>query len=601
MIKSVDEKFKDASPESTLAKIKDILQRNGLSVTEHWGVHSVSNCYALRITIDGTSLGSNGKGVTEALARASAYAELMERLQANQLGYGPRRMMPDSKKMNKKELMESCDDFLERTAAIIQEFYNTTLTPQQLAQFCYDYEAGDELTLSIPFYNATDDKITWLPNRLIGPLYHTTGLCAGNSPEEAIVQGFSEIIERWCQRNFMCKALVPPTIPDDYLKTYPLAWETICQIRENGYTVLIKDCSMGCGYPVIATVVIDKNAHTYHAHLGASPVFEIALERSLTETFQGREIKSVAKTSLTDSIKSNATLYSKSFRHGEGIFPTAFFTENSSFPFVPFPNRGGCSNRELLKYVMDFLREKGMKLYVRDISCLGFHSYKLIVPDMCSSDFNFLLNPVSVPWLTGDTVSVRNNPQNATQDQLYELQMLNLFLLNNRADNGEPTASVMANLPLTNDPKMDRVAGSVLCGYVEWMCGNQRAARQHAQRVGFYAIPGISDFFSCWLHADSRIRNGEAPKTVLEELAIFYQPDTITQVKETLRAQDNPFTPYLSRCTPYLQDCDSCIYNPYCCARTNRSVTLKINDAVLAFDHEKAFADLKAVFSNAQQ
>ena len=150
MIKSVDEKFKDASPEATLAKIKDILQKNGLSVTEHWCAHSVSNCYALRITIDGTSFGSNGKGVTEALARASAYAELMERLQANQIGYGARRKMPDSKMMAQKELLESSDDFFERIAAAIKEFYNATLTPQQLAQFCYDYEAGGELTFSIP-------------------------------------------------------------------------------------------------------------------------------------------------------------------------------------------------------------------------------------------------------------------------------------------------------------------------------------------------------------------------------------------------------------------------------------------------------------------
>lgn len=601
MIKSVDEKFKDASPEATLAKIKDILQKNGLSVTEHWCAHSVSNCYALRITIDGTTFGSNGKGVTEALARASAYAELMERLQANQIGYGARRKMPDSKMMAQKELLESSDDFFERIAAAIKEFYNATLTPQQLAQFCYDYEAGGELTMAVPYYSVTEDKTTWLPNRLVGPLYHTTGLCAGNSPEEAIVQGFSEIVERWCQQCFMLKDLVPPTIPDDYLKSYPLAWETICQIREKGYTVLIKDCSMGWGYPVIATVVIDKNAHTYHAHLGASPVFEIALERSLTETFQGREINSVAQTSLSDSIKSNAVLYSKSFRQGECIFSTAFFTENSSFPFIPFPNRSGCSNRELLKYVMDFLREKGMKFYVRDISCLGFHSYKLIVPDMCSSNFNFLLSPLSVPRLTGDTVSVKNAPQNATPDQLYELQMLNLYMLNNHVDGGEPTASVIAGVPLSNEPKIDRVVGSILCGYVEWMCGNLSAARQYVQRIGVYKVPGISDFFSCWYRADNRIRHGESPKTVLEELAIFYQPETITQVTEIIQAQANPFTPYMNRCTPDLKDCDSCIYNRYCCAKANRSVTVKINDATLAFDNEKAFAALKAVFSAAEQ
>lgn len=73
----IDEKFKDESPKVTYEKIERILKENGISVTEHWNQSGVNHCHSLRVTIDGTNAGSNGKGLTRDLARASAYAELM--------------------------------------------------------------------------------------------------------------------------------------------------------------------------------------------------------------------------------------------------------------------------------------------------------------------------------------------------------------------------------------------------------------------------------------------------------------------------------------------------------------------------------------------
>lgn len=140
----------------------------------------------------------------------------------------------------------------------------------------------------MPFYSVTEDKLVYVPKQLLMPLFSSTGNCAGNTAQEAIVQGISEIVERWFQRHFLCLDIVPPTIPEDYLRQFSRAYNTITDIRSKGYDVIVKDCSMGSGYPVIATAVIDKRKHTYHVHLGASPIFEIALGRSLTETFQGR-------------------------------------------------------------------------------------------------------------------------------------------------------------------------------------------------------------------------------------------------------------------------------------------------------------------------
>lgn len=109
----VDEKFKDASPVDTVNRIKGILAAQNLSVTEDWFDSNVNNCYSLRVTIDGTKFGTNGKGVTKELANASAHAELMERLQSGLTGRHD-LTFPDEKWMNSQELVVNCADFFTR-------------------------------------------------------------------------------------------------------------------------------------------------------------------------------------------------------------------------------------------------------------------------------------------------------------------------------------------------------------------------------------------------------------------------------------------------------------------------------------------------------
>ena len=104
-MKSIDERFKDASPVETVNNIIRMFNDAGLSVTEVWKDSGLSNCYSLRATIDGTELGTNGKGITRELARASAYAELIERFQSGHLGIGDIEYS-DEKKFTKEELLQ---------------------------------------------------------------------------------------------------------------------------------------------------------------------------------------------------------------------------------------------------------------------------------------------------------------------------------------------------------------------------------------------------------------------------------------------------------------------------------------------------------------
>ena len=140
MGKNVDEKFKDASPVDTVERIKKILSDNGFSVTERWSEPCVSNCYALHLDLDGTSFGTNGKGVTEELARASAYAEMMERVQSGMMGVGARVEFGDTQLMDVETLKEKSGDWFDKVSKIIKDFDGVDIPGEKIIQAAFDYD-----------------------------------------------------------------------------------------------------------------------------------------------------------------------------------------------------------------------------------------------------------------------------------------------------------------------------------------------------------------------------------------------------------------------------------------------------------------------------
>lgn len=74
---------KECKPQLTIEKIKKILKQNNIKVKEYKFKNINKELYSIRIEIKGFyNLGTNGKGISKDSAKASAYAELMERLQS---------------------------------------------------------------------------------------------------------------------------------------------------------------------------------------------------------------------------------------------------------------------------------------------------------------------------------------------------------------------------------------------------------------------------------------------------------------------------------------------------------------------------------------
>lgn len=78
--KFLDNNCKDVELINTIDKIKKILDQNGIDVDEKT-VENVRGVFSTRLNLSEIGLGTNGKGTSIEMSRASAYGELMERLQ----------------------------------------------------------------------------------------------------------------------------------------------------------------------------------------------------------------------------------------------------------------------------------------------------------------------------------------------------------------------------------------------------------------------------------------------------------------------------------------------------------------------------------------
>ena len=76
---------KDKNPKETVKYIKQILKKINILTEETPIIVNPAGTYSLRLVAKGTQIGTNGKGTSRDLAKASAYAEFLERFQNNYL------------------------------------------------------------------------------------------------------------------------------------------------------------------------------------------------------------------------------------------------------------------------------------------------------------------------------------------------------------------------------------------------------------------------------------------------------------------------------------------------------------------------------------
>lgn len=390
--------YKETTPDKTIELLLSILAKHNIEVEENWIERSYIDTYSLRVNFKGTTKGTNGKGVSREYARASAYAELFERYQ-NGVLINPRFIPKDKSAFNC--LVAADEKYLTAEELVAQNspFMKMYFERRSLSSAADDakvktfFEANkidymisgiENKYVSLPFYDVKSKNVFYLPHWVYSMYYGSNGMSAGNTAEEAIVQGLSEIIERHVHKELFTLKGSLPTIPDKYIEKYPELYERYNTLRSlPGYEVSIKDCSMGGKFPVVGLLILQKNTCKYGIKLGCHPDFGVALERTLTEAAQGTDILEYVNRSFVDFFNTNVTDWvnmTNSFKVGLSQYPYQMFSKTLAYKFSKPKDVSGMSNKQLCENMVNGLIQNGYDVLIRDVSVLGFPSYHIIIP-----------------------------------------------------------------------------------------------------------------------------------------------------------------------------------------------------------------------------
>jgi ribosomal protein S12 methylthiotransferase accessory factor len=373
-------RFKDDAPARTVARLRRILaEALGAALVEECDEPVPGACSA-RVAFPGTRLGANGKGVSRGLALASAYGELIERLQ-NQSLFRLQLELSDVP-LDAHRFTWSPDEETMPASDAPRAFPELAAL---LASFGIPIASLDELVVQ-PFFSVQQRRPVPVPVQPLGHLYGTNGMCAGNTPAEALVQGLSEIVERFVMFRALDGGLRLPSIPIPRACEHAGVRRIVEGIAAVGRLQLrLYDASAVLGFPVAGAALVDERAGGYYVRWGAHPSPEIALERALTEIFQRRTLDTLAEcltpfSSGGPDPRSHANR-EEAFRTGIARYP-AELLDGGPGPVRLFSFRAEEDNAALLRRMIALFRARGHDVLVRDVSFLGFPSYRVLVPGM---------------------------------------------------------------------------------------------------------------------------------------------------------------------------------------------------------------------------
>ncbi len=369
---------KDASPADTLSRIRKALSILNLTPVETSNMlDPAGTSYSTRIELPGFPVGTNGKGVSPELAQASAYAEFMERLQNLALAFAPyianpqTIVFPDQVSLAIDQIPDWCWQAISGSLDVRNELLTT---PDSTHRAC-----------AVPYYDVFGNQVVHLPLDLLFYACGSNGMCAGNTPQEAVLQGMCEVLERHCVSRAYEQRLQVPTIPHNRLRGLH-SYDMISKIQSQGMEVLVKDLSLGGRYPVIATYTFDSRTGLGRLCAGSHPYLDIALQRCITETFQGSDAPSQRVDWAFEPGMSQLHLAERMnfFVNGSGFFPSYLVLDDSDegLPDGAFFGDANATNAELLSWVSRRLQASGARVFVRDVSFLGFPSYNVFIDTM---------------------------------------------------------------------------------------------------------------------------------------------------------------------------------------------------------------------------
>ncbi|MGK3135583.1 30S ribosomal protein S12 methylthiotransferase accessory factor YcaO [Pantoea trifolii] len=382
---------KDAALEDSIARFQQKLQDLGFNIEEASWLNPVPHVWSVHIRDRDCPLCfTNGKGASKKAALASALGEYFERLSTNyffadfwlgkSIAKGDFVHYPNEKWFPLTEDDSLPEGILD---ARLRKFYD----PEESlgASELIDLQSGnDERGIcGLPFTRQSDQQTVYIPMNIIGNLYVSNGMSAGNTANEARVQGLSEVFERHIKNRIIAESISLPEIPAEVMQRYPGVIEAIERLEAEGFPIFSYDASLGGKYPVICVVLFNPANGTCFASFGAHPDFGVALERTVTELLQGRGLKDLdvftPPTFDDEEVAEHANLETH-FIDSSGLISWDMFKDDADYPFVDWSFAG--TTHEEFDTLMAIFRAEDKEVYIADYEHLSVYACRIIVPGM---------------------------------------------------------------------------------------------------------------------------------------------------------------------------------------------------------------------------
>lgn len=416
---------KDASLEDTIASMTAIIAALGIKIEIASWRNPIPHVWSVHIRdADSPMCFTNGKGATKDAALCSALGEYLERISNNylyndqylgeEIANGDFVHYPSEKwfKPGPKDSLPAglMDDYLI-------DLYNAD--GELKASNLIDTNSGNTKRgiCAVPYERQSDKEMVYIPVNLIGNLFVSNGMSAGNTKYEARVQCLSEIFERAVKNQIILEEITLPDVPRSVLEKYPKIMEGINKLEAEGYPIVVKDASLGGKFPVMSVTLMNPRNGGVFASFGAHPKFEVALERTLTELLQGRSFEGLNV--LTPPTFNQNTICDPNnivdhFIDSTGVISWKFFSESADYEFSEWDFSG--STEEEYNYLMDILSQLEKEVYIADFEELGVKACRILVPDY------------SEIYSTDDLIWDNHNKSIA-----FRADILNLHSLNDKA------------------------------------------------------------------------------------------------------------------------------------------------------------------------
>ena len=381
---------KDLPLEQTIANMTSILSDIGIKIEVASWRNIVPNVWSLHIR-EAASLMcfTNGKGATKESALCSALGEYIERISCNffyndyyfgeEIAHSEFVHYP-----NEKWFEAGANDALPE--GLMDEKCLQLYNPEDelRASHLIDTNSGliERGICALPFTRSSDQKIVYFPSNLIENLFVSNGMSAGNNLDEAKVQCLSEIFERAIKRQIIEQEIILPDVPKDILAKYPGILASIEELENKGFSILVKDASLGGEFPVMCVTLMNPKTGGVLASFGAHPSFEVALERSLTELLQGRSfegLNDMPPPTFNSHALTEPGNFVEHFIDSTGVISWKFFSAKNDYEFCEWDFSG--TTEEENERLMSILAGLGKEVYVATYDNFGAAACRILVPD----------------------------------------------------------------------------------------------------------------------------------------------------------------------------------------------------------------------------